>query len=76
MLLRGRLRNIGRLLIVEIKKATVFIGGKEIGEIEPVNLTEDKAEGQHRCLKAPTDFLAWRKMKYGDVCPYCGYIYL
>jgi hypothetical protein len=26
------------------------------------------------CLKAPTDFLAWRKLKVGEACPYCGYI--
>ena len=26
------------------------------------------------CLKAPTDFLAWRKPKQGEVCQYCGYV--
>lgn len=28
----------------------------------------------HLCLKAPTDFLAWRKLKQGEVCQYCGYV--
>ncbi len=28
----------------------------------------------HCCPSAPTDFLAWRDMNQGDVCPFCGFI--
>lgn len=27
----------------------------------------------HMCLKAPSDLLAWLKLKPGDTCRYCGY---
>lgn len=58
---------------MDIKKVKVFVDEKEIAEFGPNDFVKVEL---HTCLKAPTDFLAWRNMKTGDICPYCGYIYL
>jgi hypothetical protein len=34
----------------------------------------NKTNEIHLCLKAPNDFLAWRRLACGQVCQYCGFM--